>query len=72
MRDVDRFVDQLYEPVIKKLNLPTVTTCWHRYVVDLNRREDEFDSQTVTGSPRPGGECPRGFTGPGPLLVNLL
>ena len=49
-RDVDRFVDQLYEPVISILNLPAVITPWHRYVVDPNRREDEFDNQTVAGA----------------------
>ena len=59
--DVDRFVDRLYEPVIKKLNLPCVTTCWHRYVVDLNRKKDEFDSQSVEGAPHPPGKYPKGL-----------
>ncbi len=49
-RDVDRFVDQLYEPSIRKLNLPTITTPWHRYVVDPNRGKDEIDSRTVAGA----------------------
>ncbi len=46
-RDVDRFVDQLYGPVIKKLDLPVVMTPWHRYVVDPNRGREEIDNLTV-------------------------
>ena len=49
-RDVDRFVDRLYEPVIRRLELPVILTPWHRYVVDLNRGKDEIDDRTVVGS----------------------
>ena len=49
-RDVDRFVDWLYEPVIKKLELPVIATPWHRYVVDPNRGKDEIDERTVIGT----------------------
>ena len=50
VRDVDRFVDQLYEPSIRKLKIPVIIQPWHRYVVDVNRRDFDFDSQTVKGS----------------------
>jgi len=61
MYDVDRFVDQLYEPVIKKLGLSTVKTEWHRYSGDLNRLADDVDQGTVLGSPHPKGTFSRGF-----------
>ena len=50
VRDVDRFVDQLYEPSIRKLKIPVIIQPWHRYVVDVNRKDFEIDPQTVKGS----------------------
>ncbi|NUM58419.1 MAG: N-formylglutamate amidohydrolase [Bdellovibrionaceae bacterium] len=47
MRDVDRYVDRLYEPVISKLNIPVIKTKWHRYAVDLNRLPEDIDQKSV-------------------------
>lgn len=61
MRDVDRYVDELYDPVIKLLQIPAVIADTHRYVVDLNRFEHEFDAQAVAGAPLPAGQHPKGL-----------
>ncbi len=61
MCDVDRYVDFLYEPTLKKLNLPYVKTEWHRYAGDLNRLPGDVDAGTVVGSTNPQGEFRRGF-----------
>ena len=61
MRDVDRFVDQLYRPVITKLKLPNIVAECHRYVIDLNRKPDEFDTDSVEGAPHPAGTHPKGL-----------
>ena len=61
MRDVDRYVDQLYKPVIDSLAIPSIVTEWHRYVVDLNRTPDEFDSVAVMGAKEPPGTFPKGL-----------
>ncbi len=59
--DIDRFVDQLYEGILKKLAIPFVTTPWHRYAADLNRIPADIDSESVVGNPNPSGTHPRGF-----------
>ncbi|MEM7646722.1 MAG: N-formylglutamate amidohydrolase [Pseudomonadota bacterium] len=61
MRDVDRFVDQLYAPVIKKLSIPLIKTQWHRYVIDLNRSPDQFDQDSVVGATNEKGTFPKGL-----------
>lgn len=61
MRDVDRFVDKLYQPAIAELGLELVQTPWHRYVVDLNRREDEYDLGAADGAPFEKGKHPKGL-----------
>lgn len=61
MCDVDRYVDQLYEPVIRELGLPVVKTEWHRYAIDLNRWADDVDADSVAGHPNPPGKFPRGL-----------
>lgn len=61
MCDVDRFVDVLYEATLKKLNIPFVSTEWHRYAGDLNRLPSDVDSGTVLGHINPKGEYRRGF-----------
>ncbi len=61
MRDVDRFVDQLYGPAIENLELPALITPWHRYVVDLNREVDEYDTDAVKQAPHPSGVHPKGL-----------
>jgi N-formylglutamate amidohydrolase len=61
MCDVDRFVDRLYEPIVKELKLTCVKTQWHRYVVDLNRLPDDVDQDSVIGSPNPPGKFTTGL-----------
>ncbi|MCB0379529.1 MAG: N-formylglutamate amidohydrolase [Bdellovibrionales bacterium] len=61
MRDVDRFVDKLYRPVIDELHLPCVVSPWHRYVIDLNRSPNEFDADSVEGAAEPSGRHPKGL-----------
>lgn len=61
MYDVDRYVDRLYEPIIKKHNLPSVKTDWHRYAVDLNRLPDDVDQDSVENHKNPSGKFPRGL-----------
>ena len=61
MFDVDRYVDRLYEPVIKRLMIPSVKTEWHRYAVDLNRLPDDVDADSVEGHANPSGKFPRGL-----------
>ncbi len=61
MRDVDRFVDILYKPSLTDLKIPSIVTPWHRYVVDLNRKVDEFDTRAVEGASHPEGTHPKGL-----------
>lgn len=61
MYDVDRFVDRLYEPALKKLGLPFVKTDWHRYAIDLNRLPDDVDRDSVEGHANPSGKFARGL-----------
>ena len=51
LRDVDRFVDWLYEPALKSLGIAPVLAFCHRYVVDLNRFKSDLDSSIVEGVP---------------------
>ncbi len=55
MCDVDRFVDQLYEPFSLKHQVPFVSTPWHRYVADLNRLPDDVDKDSVLNHKNPSG-----------------
>lgn len=61
MFDVDRYVDQLYRPALERLELPWVTTKWHRYACDLNRLATDVDEQSVAGSANKKGSFPRGL-----------
>lgn len=61
MCDVDRFVDRLYMPSLKKLGIPYVVTRWHRYVVDLNRLPEDIDVDSVIGSNNPSGKFSQGL-----------
>jgi N-formylglutamate amidohydrolase len=61
MCDVDRYVDQLYAPIVSELKLKLVKTEWHRYVVDLNRLPDDVDAASVVGSPHPAGTFTTGL-----------
>lgn len=60
MRDVDRYVDVLYDEAIKFLSLPWVKTEWHRYAVDLNRLPQDIDQSSVQDAPNVKG-FERGF-----------
>lgn len=61
LRDVDRFVDDLYSPVLKDLNLNAITTQWHRYAADLNRSPKDVDQSSVHGATLLAGQMSRGF-----------
>jgi N-formylglutamate deformylase len=61
MSDVDRYVDKLYEPAIKSLDIPCVKTEWHRYAVDLNRLPEDIDQGSVEGAKEPMGKNSRGY-----------
>ncbi|HRO68279.1 MAG TPA: N-formylglutamate amidohydrolase [Pseudobdellovibrionaceae bacterium] len=61
MCDVDRYVDRLYEPALKDLEIPYIKTEWHRYAGDLNRLPEDIDASTVIGCEKPAGQNSRGF-----------
>jgi N-formylglutamate amidohydrolase len=61
MRDVDRFVDRLYQPALEAMGISFVKTEWHRYAVDLNRVPEDVDASSVQGSANPAGMHRRGF-----------
>jgi N-formylglutamate deformylase len=61
MCDVDRYVDRLYMPAVRKMGIPAVVTEWHRYVVDLNRLPDDIDVDSVIGAPNPSGKFTQGL-----------
>lgn len=61
MYDVDRYVDELYEPTLRRLGIAWVKTKWHRYACDLNRLASDVDSDSVVGSLNPRGSYARGL-----------
>ena len=61
MCDVDRYVDKLYEPALKTLEIPSVKTNWHRYAGDLNRLAEDVDAGSVVGHATAAGPHLRGF-----------
>jgi len=61
MCDVDRYVDQLYGPVLADLKIPSVICPWHRYAVDLNRLPEDVDQDSVLGSANPPGSFSTGL-----------
>lgn len=61
MRDVDRYVDKLYKPILDKYHIPVHVAEYHRYVVDLNRKADEYDADSVDGAVHPKGTHPKGL-----------
>lgn len=72
MCDVDRYVDQLYHPIVEKLKIPTLISKWHRYVVDLNRSPEDVDQASVIGSLNPVGTHPKGYHWSITTLENAL
>lgn len=61
MRDVDRYVDRLYEDHLKQLGIPYIVAECHRYVIDLNRLPGDFDAQAVLHAVNPAGTHPKGL-----------
>lgn len=61
MCDVDRYVDRIYEPIIKELKIDSVKTRWHRYVADLNRLPEDVDLDSVLGHFNPSGSHTTGL-----------
>jgi N-formylglutamate deformylase len=59
LRDADIFVDELYEHA-PSLGAALLSARVSRYVVDLNRAQDDFDSATVSDHPTLAGTQPRG------------
>lgn len=59
LRDADIFVDDLYANA-PSLGAALLCARVSRYVVDLNRAQDDFDSATVSDHPTPPGAQPRG------------
>jgi N-formylglutamate deformylase len=58
-RDADIYVDELYAHA-PSLGATLLCSTVSRYVVDLNRAQDDVDSATVTDHPAPVGAQPRG------------
>lgn len=61
MCDVDRYVDFLYEPALRKLHVPFAKAEWHRYAADMNRVPTDVDCTSVIGSMIAAGSFNRGF-----------
>lgn len=59
LRDADIYVDKLYQNA-PKLGAALLTARISRYVVDLNRAQDDVDAATVSDHPTPAGAQPRG------------
>ena len=61
MCDVDRFIDVIYEPSLRRLKIPFHKTEWHRYAVDLNRIPSDIDVDSVEGATHSSGQFSRGY-----------
>ena len=59
LRDADIYVDELYERA-PACGAALLCSRVSRYVVDLNRAQDDVDSATVSDHPAPVGAQPRG------------
>jgi N-formylglutamate amidohydrolase len=59
LRDADIYVDELYEQA-PACGAALLCARVSRYVVDLNRAQDDVDSATVSDHPAPVGAQPRG------------
>jgi N-formylglutamate amidohydrolase len=76
LRDADIYVDKLYQNA-PKLGAALLTAKISRYVVDLNRAQDDVDAATVSDHPTPAGAQPRGVvwrttTDGRPILARAL
>jgi N-formylglutamate deformylase len=61
MCDVDRYVNELYQPAISIFGIANIIAKTHRYVVDLNRLPDDIDQDSVEESTNPPGKFTTGF-----------
>ena len=61
MFDVDRYVDQLYDDIATKLQIPLIKSYWHRYFSDANRLPGDVDQGSVVGSPHAKGKHTTGL-----------
>ncbi len=59
--DPDRFVNELYGPAARTLDLPFLFTHVHRYAADLNRYPLDVDLASVEGASNPAGKFTHGF-----------
>jgi N-formylglutamate amidohydrolase len=59
-RDADLLVDELYD-LAPSLGATLIASRISRYVVDLNRAEDDVDAAVVAGDPRPARPHARGL-----------
>src|SRR5580698_9915349 len=57
-RDADLFVDELYADATEE-GATLIRARFSRYVIDLNRAEDDVDAESVEGGPI-GARAPRG------------
>lgn len=61
LTDVDRFVNQLYQPIAETLGIPMLISPIHRYVADLNRSPEDIDPTTVEQAPPFASSFKRGL-----------
>lgn len=61
MRDVDRYVDELYLDILNQLKIPYIATHCHRYVIDQNRLPTDYDVESVENAPHPKGTHTKGL-----------
>lgn len=76
LRDADIFVDRLYQNAPRH-GAALLVARISRYVVDLNRAQDDLDAATVSDHPTPAGAQPRGVvwrttTDGRPILARAL
>ena len=65
LRDADIYVDRLYQNAPRH-GAALLVARISRYVVDLNRAQDDLDAATVSDHPTPAGAQPRGV-----ILTNM-
>lgn len=58
MCDVDAYVDELYNSVLKEFKIPTIVFKWIRYAVDVNRFSIDISDETVEGGNELAGKSP--------------
>jgi N-formylglutamate amidohydrolase len=61
LRDVDRFVDELYTPSFQQFGLSCLASRVHRYASDLNRYPEDVDASSVEGAAAAPGAFSKGY-----------